>query len=130
MKIGFIIVASVALFIGDALAKTASCPCSPCTCSPCSCGGSGKGGDKHNRARVGLGVNVDLSGVGHRQTEADPFAVSGGSATSETHEKSKTKKKETSVVKDNPFTGVKLTGNQAKEVTALSNSPTTAGSKP
>ena len=130
VDLGFLLGSCVAFiagfffFTGDISAKPAGCPCSPCTCSPCTCGGH------HDHARVGVGVNVDLGGVGHRQTEADPFAVSGGSTTSETHEKSKTKKKETSVVKDNPFTGVKLTGNQAKEVTALSNSPTTAGSKP
>jgi hypothetical protein len=117
-------IASFFFFTGDILAKPAGCPCSPCTCSPCTCGGH------HDHARIGAAVNVDLSGVGRRQSEADPFAVSSGSTTSETHEKSKTKKKETSVVKGNPFTGVKLTGSQAKELDALSNSPTTAVSKP
>jgi hypothetical protein len=73
-------------------------------------------------------VSVDLSGVGRRHAEADPFAVSGGSAISETHEKSKTKKKEVSSTKDNPFTDVKLTGDQAKEVAASANSST--ASKP
>jgi hypothetical protein len=120
MKTVLISFAVVVLFIGDAIAKPAGCPCSPCSCSPCSCGGH------HDRARVGVGVNVDLGGVGRRRTEADPFAVSGGSAISETHEKSKTKKKEASGTKDNPFTDVKLTGNQAKEVAASANSSTTS----
>ena len=115
--------ASAAFLIGDALAKPAGCPCSPCTCSPCTCGGG-----HHDHARVGAAVNVDLGGVGRRRTEADPFAVSGGSAISETHEKSKTKKKEASGTRDNPFTDVKLTGNQAKEVAASANSST--ASKP
>jgi hypothetical protein len=116
-----IFITTFVFFAGNALAKPAGCSCSPCTCSPCTCGGG-----HHDRARVGVGVNVDLGGVGHRKTEADPFAVSGGSTTAQTHEKSKTKKKEASGTKDNPFTDVKLTGNQAKDVAASANSSTTA----
>jgi hypothetical protein len=125
MKIAAVFVTIGSLLIGDVLAKPAGCPCSPCSCSPCHCGGGG-GKHHHDHARVGVGATVDLSGVGRRKAEADPFAVSGGSAISETHEKSKTKKKETSSTKDNPFTDVKLTGNQAKEVAGSANSSTTS----
>ena len=125
MKIAAVFVTIGFLLIGDVLAKPAGCPCSPCSCSPCHCGGGG-GKHHHDHARVGVGATVDLSGVGRRKAEADPFAVSGGSPTSETHEKPKTKKKEASSTKDNPFTDVKLTGNQAKEVAGSANSSTTS----
>lgn len=136
MKTGFIMVASVALFIGDALAKPPGCPCSPCACGSCSCGG---GGRHHDRTRVGAGVNIDLSGLGRRKAEADPFAVPvESSSTSQGGEKrarsasqgeeKKIGKKAKESGPGNLFAGIQLTGRQAKDVTA--ESTTKAVSKP
>lgn len=85
-------------------------------------GRRGNGGQSHDGARagVGVGVNVDLGGIGQRRAEADPFAVSGGLSTSRTQEKpdkAKTKKTEHDVAKSDPFANVELTGAQAKDQT-------------
>jgi hypothetical protein len=114
--------ASIFILGEDASAKTAACPCSPCKCSPCTCGGGGKGGKHHDRhghehgGSVGVGGTVDLGGVGQRKREPDPFAVSGGgSTTSHTQEKHRTKTKAHEVTTTNPFTEIKLTGKEAKQ---------------
>src|SRR5437879_3097794 len=92
IRIFAVIVSGLLISVGSAVAKTASCPCSPCKCSPCTCGGSkgpSKGGggkhhdkehghDHHDGSSVGVGVNVDLGGVGHRTREGDHFASGGG----------------------------------------------------
>ena len=129
----FILVSSFVLG-GNIFGKTAGCPCSPCTCSPCTCGGGGsKGGSSkhhddsgkhHDRDRehghhggIGVGGTVDLSGVGQRHAEPDPFAVGGGSApVAHTEQKHKPKTSETPTA--NLFSDVHLTGEQAKEETA------------
>src|SRR5689334_16335065 len=76
--------AAVALWLqgGSLLAKPAGCPCSPCSCGSCHCGGGGGGGgskskgggghhdhhghhdDHHHDGGVGVGLSVDLGGVG------------------------------------------------------------------
>jgi hypothetical protein len=85
-------------------------------------GRRGNGGPSHDGARagVGVGVNVDLGGIGQRRAEADPFAISGGISTSQTQEKPekpKTKKTGHEVAKSDPFANVELTGAQAKDQT-------------
>jgi hypothetical protein len=115
MKIHLILITVVALFIGDVSAKPAGCPCSPCTCSPCSCGGGG--GKHHDHARVGVGATVDLSGVGRRKAEADPFAVSSESSTTSRTEEKKAKKQPKESSSGNAFSGIQLTGEKAKTVT-------------
>ena len=128
------------LAIGAALAFSSSafaCPCHPCKCSPCTCGGMGSksgggGGGKHHEggdhhgdhhghhghdggSSVGVGVSVDLSGVGQRTREADPFATGGNDKpVAHTEEKriSKHKEKEPTT---NSFDEIKLTGHDAKD---------------
>ncbi len=131
------------ILTGNAFAKPAGCPCNPCKCGVCHCGGGGGGGgggekqahkkeggkkegDKHHHGRgnheggssVGVGFDVDLGGVGHRTREPDPFAVSEGSSSSQTHERHTAKNKETHVANSNPFADIKLTGKQAKNIAA------------
>jgi hypothetical protein len=66
---------------------------------------------------VGVGVNVDLGGIGQRRPEADPFAVPAGpqpvAARTEQKPKAPTKKPK-EVATSNPFSHVELTGTQAK----------------
>jgi len=115
------IAATAFVLAGDAFARTASCPCgATCPCAPCTCGAGGSKGGKHHEKEgghehggVGVGVNVDLSRVGQQKPEGDPFATSGGT-TSQTHERSKTKTKESGTTTD-PFNDVKVTGDKAKE---------------
>lgn len=85
-------------------------------------GRKGNGGHSSRGARlgVGVGVNVDLGGIGQRRPEADPFAVAGSPSTSRTQEKPdkpKTKTTEHDVGKSDPFANVELTGAQAKDQT-------------
>ena len=121
----FLLVGSVAIIFSSN--ASAACPCHPCKCSPCTCGGSSggsKGGGKHHGkghdhgggSSVGVGVSVDLSGVGHRTREADPFAVGGGGDKPVTHteEKRTTKKKEREPTTTG-FDEIKLTGQEAKD---------------
>ena len=83
-----------------------------------SCGGHGSRHESRDRGSVGVGANVDLGGVGQRKREADPFATSGGDpVASHTQEKSKTKKKQTTVASSDPFSKIELTGPQAKKET-------------
>lgn len=65
---------------------------------------------------VGIGANVDLSDVGQRRAEPDPFAVPAAPqpVTARTQEKAPPAKKPREVAKTNPFTNVQLTGPQAK----------------
>ena len=120
------IAAALSVSIASAPGKTAGCPCSPCKCSPCTCGGGGKsssggGGGKHHGkdhgrehggSSVGVGVDVDLSTVGHRNREADPFAAGGGEKpVAHTQEKQKTKRKEP---EPTTFDDIKLTGVEGK----------------
>ena len=67
---------------------------------------------------VGVGIDVDLGGIGQRRAEPDPFAVPAERqpVMARTEEKPKTpKKKPKEVAKTDPFAGVQLTGEQAKE---------------
>lgn len=64
-------------------------------------------------------MSVDLSGVGRRKAEADPFAVPvESSSTSSRSEGKKTAKKpaKESTSSGNAFTNIKLTGEKAKDV--------------
>ena len=65
---------------------------------------------------VGIGATVDLSGVGQRRVEPDPFAVPAEHqpVAAHTEEKPKTPKKVREVAKTDPFANVQLTGPQAK----------------
>jgi hypothetical protein len=74
--------------------------------------GHGHGGG----ASVSAGVNVDLSGIGQRRPEADPFAIPAQPqpATAHTEQKSKTTNKSGESKKSDPFANVQLTGPQAK----------------
>lgn len=82
-------------------------------------GGRGKHhGDSHGGLDVGIGVNVDLGGIGHRSAEPDPFAVGGPQPvahTQERPEKPRTKETPREITTPNPFSNVALTGPQAKE---------------
>lgn len=79
-----------------------------------------KGKDRHgghgSHTDVGIGVNVDLGGVGQRRPEADPFAVPAGPppVAARTEQKLKAPKKKQEVATSNPFSHVELTGPQAK----------------
>jgi hypothetical protein len=68
---------------------------------------------------VGVGATIDLSGIGQRRPEADPFAVPAGPqpVATRTEEKPKTPKKTREPAKTDPFAGVQLTGAQAKAET-------------
>jgi chromosome segregation ATPase len=62
---------------------------------------------------VGVGANIDLSVVGRRNPETDPFAV-GGPPVAHTEEKQKPKTKEREVTPTNPFEDIKVTGKEGK----------------
>ena len=123
----FSFIAAGFLFASNAF----SCPCHPCKCSPCTCGGGGSkssGGGKHHGdhhghdhgggASVGVGVDVDLSSVGHRTREADPFATGGNDKpVAHTEEKRTTKHKEHEPT-TNSFDDIKLTGRESKDENA------------
>jgi len=122
LVVSFLVVGGLFFAIPAAQAKTASCPCSPCKCSPCTCGGSkgaskGGGGKHHDKehghsgSSAGVGVNVDLGTVGHRQAEPDPFTAGGGQPVAHTQEKQKTKRKEP---EPTTFDKIKLTGVEGK----------------
>jgi len=66
---------------------------------------------------IGVGATIDLSGIGQRRAEADPFAVPAASqpVTARTEEKLPRAKKPKETANANPFAGVQLTGEQAKE---------------
>jgi hypothetical protein len=74
-------------------------------------------GGHGSHTEVGVGVNIDLSGIGQRRAEPDPFAVSAGPqpVTARTDEKPKKPTKPREVAKTDPFTSVQLTGERAKE---------------
>ena len=74
--------------------------------------GSGRGG-----AGVGVGATIDLGGIGQRRAEPDPFAVPAERqpVTARTEEKPPPAKKPREAAKTDPFAGVQLTGEQAKE---------------
>ena len=123
-----VVSASIAL-AGSSFAKTPSCPCSPCKCAPCTCGagGSKSGGSKHHDkdhghghhdrgggGGVGIGGTVDLSGIGHRNAEPDPFAAGGGEKPiAHTEEKHPAKHKDHEL-KTTSFDDIKLTGAESK----------------
>jgi hypothetical protein len=72
-------------------------------------------GHSHGGGRVGVGANIDLSGIGHRTVEPDPFAVGGGTQPiAHTQEKPKATSKPHEAIKTNDFAGVELTGEKAK----------------
>jgi hypothetical protein len=66
---------------------------------------------------VDIGATIDLGGIGQRRAEPDPFAVPAGPqpVAARTEEKPPAAKKPREVAKTNPFAGVQLTGEQAKE---------------
>lgn len=121
-------VASLAL-AGSSFPKTAGCQCSPCKCAPCTCGGgeSKSGGGKHRDKErghghrdhsggggVGVGGTVDLSGIGHRNAEPDPFAAGGGEKpVAHTEEKHPAKHKDREP-KTSTFDDIMLTGKESK----------------
>src|SRR5438270_1901665 len=124
----FLIAALASLALaGSSFAKTAGCPCSPCKCAPCTCGGggskSGGGGKHHDKEHgghhdhgggVSVGGTLDLSGVGHRSAEPDPFAAGGGEKpVAHTEEKRVTKHKEHEPTTTS-FDDIKLTGVEGK----------------
>ena len=138
------IIASLLVPSDNAFGKTASCPCNPCTCSPCTCGEGSKGGkhnekeahreteghrekaehhdeerhhDKeghHEHGGVGVGINVDLSHVGERQAEPNPFAVGGGEPVAHTQEK--TSKPHPPKSTPTTFDKIDLTSKKAKDL--------------
>jgi hypothetical protein len=65
---------------------------------------------------VGIGATVDVSGIGQRRVEPDPFAVppQHQPVGAHTEEKPKTPKKSREMAKPDPFANVQLTGPQAK----------------
>jgi hypothetical protein len=72
-------------------------------------------GHSHGGSGVGVSANIDLSGIGHRTAEPDPFAVRpSNQPVPHKEEKPKTPKKPREVPKTDPFTNVRLTGPQAK----------------
>jgi len=74
-------------------------------------------GDHHGHgggSSVGVGISVDLSGVGQRHVENDPFAT-GGPPVAHTQEKTEKPKSRKTGTTTNPFDDVKLTGRWAKE---------------
>src|SRR6202011_1577444 len=78
MKIVLLLVGSFVLPVGNALAMSPGCSCSPCSCSPCHCGGG-------HHTRIGVGASVDLGAFGRRERDTrDPFAVPAGTSTSQT----------------------------------------------
>lgn len=128
--LSYAIAAALCVLTPSAQSKTAGCPCSPCKCSPCTCGGGGskssggKGGKHHDDhhghhdhgggSSVGVGVSVDLTGVGHRTPEADPFASGGNDKpVAHTEEKRTTKHKEHEPTTTG-FDEIKLTGVEGK----------------
>ena len=130
MNLRIFIIAALASFAlaGSSFAKTAGCPCSPCKCAPCTCGGGGSksGGGKHHDKEhghghhdhgsggVGIGGTVDLSGIGHRNAEPDPFAAGGGEKpVARTEEKHPAKHKDHEP-KTSTFDDIKLTGTESK----------------
>jgi hypothetical protein len=119
-----VVIASVAL-VGSSFAKTAGCPCSPCKCAPCTCGGggskSGGGGKHHDKEHGGhhehgggVGGTVDLSGVGHRNAEPDPFAAGGSEKPVAHSEEKRTAKHKDHEPKTSTFDDIKLTGVEGK----------------
>jgi hypothetical protein len=116
------IAAALCLSTTSAPGKTAGCPCSPCKCSPCTCGGSGKsGGGKHHDhhghdhgSNVGVGGTLDLRVIGHRESEANPFAAGDSEKpVGHTEEKRTTKRKEKEPT-GSTFDEIKLTGVEGK----------------
>lgn len=78
----------------------------------------GHGHGHSGGASVGGGVNIDLSGIGQRRAEPNPFAVSGPPPpprTQERPEKPKTKEKQHDITRPDPFSNISLTGPEAKE---------------
>jgi hypothetical protein len=118
--ISITLAASVLILGPNVFAKTASCPCSPCKCSPCTCGAGGSKGGKHHEkgghehGGVGVGVNVDLGGVGQRKAEPNPFGTTNQPSTSTTHEKTPTKHPGQSTA--TTFDKIDLTSEKAKDL--------------
>ena len=79
--------------------------------------GRGHGHSSSGGVDVGVGIDVDLGGIGQRRAEPDPFAVPAARqpVIARTAEKPKTPEKRREVAKTDPFAGVQLTGEQAKE---------------
>lgn len=79
-------------------------------------------GGHSSHADVSVGVDIDLSGIGRRYAEPDPFAVSGPPPmphTQEKPERPKTKERQHEITKSaDPFSNVSLTGPRAKDENA------------
>jgi hypothetical protein len=75
--------------------------------------GQGRGGG----VGFGVGATIDLSGMGQRRPEPNPFAVQTAPqpVTTRTVEKPPPTKRPREVTKTDPFANVQLTGEQAKE---------------
>ncbi len=135
MKTPILFFALIGLVSISTVITASACPCNPCRCSPCTCGGggggksfkgekgerneshhSGKRGEHHEgHTSVGVGVNVDLGGIGHRKREADPFAVANDEPVAHTQEKAKFSKPKEEISTTSLFSDVRLTGSDAKE---------------
>ena len=108
MKTAIILVfaAGIALMFG-----TAALACGPPG------GGKSKSSGSGGGVGVGGGISIDLSGIGHRKREADPFAVGGGNQpVARTQKKPQTTRKprEPSTNTTSDFANVELTGEKAK----------------
>jgi hypothetical protein len=79
-------------------------------------GKEGHGGHG-SHTEVGIGVNVDLGGIGQRRAEPDPFAAGGPPPPVAVHreQRPKTKEKQHEITTPNPFANVALTGPETKE---------------
>ena len=74
---------------------------------------SGGGGDGVG-VGVGVGASVDLSGIGHRNREPDPFAVGGSQQVARAPKKPQTTRKPREPSTTSDFANVELTGEKAK----------------
>jgi hypothetical protein len=78
--------------------------------------GQGRGGG----VGFGVGATIDLSGIGQRRPEPNPFGVptERQPVTARTEEKPKTPKKPRDIATTDPFAGLQLIGPKAKEEAA------------
>lgn len=78
--------------------------------------GKDRQGGHSSHTEFGVGVDIDLSGIGQRRPEPDPFAVGGGPppVAGRTEQKPPPTTKPREAAKDDPFANVRLTGPEAK----------------
>jgi hypothetical protein len=80
--------------------------------------GSGHGGG----VEVGISATIDLSGIGQRRAEPDPFAVPAAPQPVAAHKEEKPliARKPREIAKTDPFAALQLTGPKAKEAASSS----------